>query len=199
MRSPAWYRVGTVAFGVLMGANVGCGGGPCGDYCSAARDCYESDAPEGCDIDAASDACEDACESGLDAVPSSSRDAMGECLTCISGRLAETCELDEDVLSDCIDPCLEAGEAAFEVFGETFSDALDDSGASCGDGSTSCTFEQSGDGTTESCSISCDSGLGASCAGESGGIVNCTCSGSGGSFSTTCAQLDDGVLAEVCN
>ncbi len=189
------------ALSILATTQAGCGGGPCSEYCNAARDCYVTESIEGnCDVDAATDACVDACESGVNAVPSSSRGPMEECLTCISGRLADTCELDEDVLSACIDPCLEAGEAAFEAFGETFSNEIESSDAGCSvdDTSSSCNFSSSDDGTSESCSIACDSGAGASCVGESGGEVSCSCSGTGMSFSTFCAELDESTVAEVC-
>jgi hypothetical protein len=189
---------------LLVAVAAGCGGGPCGDYCAAALDCFADECSDS-EIDEATGVCTDACNAGIDAVDADDRGAMNECIDCIAGVIEESCEVDDDVFQRCAEPCLEAGQAAFEVFSEKFEEELDDAAPACGSSSssTTCDVQLTSDGTTDACDIVCGEGdVAASCQGPAGQAVSCTCTtgaNAGEVFSTTCEDLDSSLVLALCD
>lgn len=186
---------------------VGCGGGPCADYCGASLEC----AAGGCELadeGKAKGVCTDACQAGLDAVPDADgRKAVEDCLACIAPLYKESCELSEDSFLSCQDACFPAAES-IQAWSEGFGAAIEDEVILCVDGTPAgggnCTYSSGGDGTTSTCGVECESGdmmAGAECQ-TTGGMTTCQCTigaNQGTSFSSDCDALDSDVVWDVCN
>jgi hypothetical protein len=191
---------------VLSAAGVvGCGGGPCADYCAATLECATANA--GCELADPGEAqrlCTDACVAGLDNVPQAEdRNAVQQCLGCLAPYQRESCELTQEDVLKCDDECLPAVNA-LDPWLNGFSAELSDETILCTDGTPvgggNCSLSSSG--TT--CSVDCESGgmtVGAQCDGTTG-TFTCQCTAGaqqGTSFSSDCDALDPDVVWEVCN
>lgn len=187
---------------------VGCGGGPCSDYCGASLECATAGAScELADEGKAKGLCSDACEAGLDAVSDSDgRQAVQDCLACIAPLYKDSCALDNDAFLQCQNECLPASNY-IQTWVEAFGKELEGESILCKDGTPvgggDCTLSSSSDGTNESCSVECSSGdqmAGAECQGA-GGTYTCQCTvgaQQGKSFSSDCEALDSDVLWQQC-
>jgi hypothetical protein len=183
----------------------GCGGGPCADYCDASFSCV------GCDLADPGNAravCSDACQAGLDAVPDATgRQAVQDCLQCISPIYKADCQLDDQTFLQCQDQCIDAAEP-IQIWVAAFSTEIEGETIVCADGTPigggDCSFSSGGDGTSDTCSVECESGdmmAGAECVGTAGDFT-CQCTvgpKQGTSFSADCETLDENTVWELCN
>lgn len=193
--------------GVLVFAAVGavgCGGGPCSDYCAASLECATSGSCELADPGGLQNTCVEACQAGLDAISDSEgRKATQDCLACVAPLYAENCELTDEQFVSCQTECLPAVDA-IQVWAEGFSNELSQQEPPvCKDGTPvgggNCTLSSGGD----QCSVECEGGglmAGAECDGTSG-TFTCQCTvgaQEGKTFSSDCEALDSDVLWQEC-